>query len=157
MSKPKSIESLTKEVKALKCQVDTLRELTDKAIYTSSKILKTFDNNILRVFIADDDVAIGHSSNWHKVVCNYDSNGRCLGGPRPHSTSRWSIDSTGYHLEGLELEDGRKWSAFKSELKYHQLPVTVIDKHHKAMVEHIKSMGIWYPAIFDLGGEYSSC
>ena len=114
--------------------------------------------NTLEIYSAEKESCIGtRASNWHRIVCNYEGN-VCIGSPRPHWRSTWTITDSGFSLSSMQNEQWKGWRGQyleTNEMKYDELPKDVLQIHHNALVEHIKKMGIFYPCHIydDINGE----
>lgn len=118
------------------------------------RLKKLCAEHVISIYSSDQGVCIGMSNQrWHQIVCGpmHDRNW-------PHWKSSWTVDEKGFHLEAMHDENACGWFGQYREdnkLKFDELPRDVLDLHHKTLVEHIKTLNIWYPcAIYnDFTGE----
>lgn len=84
---------------------------------------------------------------WHRIVCKYEGK-VCLGIPRPYWQSSWSVDDKGFHLESFLDNDWKGWRGQyhpDNAMPFVALPHKIVDLHHKTIMEHIKTLNVWYP------------
>lgn len=128
------IDSVLEEIKKLRSEVKYLRE--------------TCVEQTITVYSAESDICIGMNSPlWHRIVCNYEGD-VCIGTPRHHWQSKWSLQSDGFHLERFVDENWRGWSGQyrpDNALRFDQLPESVLNLHHTTLIQHVQKLGLWYP------------
>lgn len=125
-------------------------ELEKKMKYVAERSVLT---NEIQIYSSATHICIGmQHKDWHRIVCQYDGD-RCIGGPNPHWTTKWMMKSNGFSLESMVDEHWKGWKGQynpDNELKYDQLPKDTLQRHHNALMEHIKQLAIWYPcALYD--------
>jgi hypothetical protein len=127
-----------------------LEEQSDKLFKMERQIgeLQRRQKQTLTIYSADNESCIGMSaSNWHRIVCKYEGS-RCLGGPRPHWTSWWSMDEKGFHFESMLNEQWKGWHGQyheRNELKYDELPRDVLMLHSNTLKKHFEPISLWFP------------
>lgn len=136
---------------------DTLSELR-REIRTLEGRLASIASHVptITVWSADAEVHVGTSygNKWHKIVCQYDDKGQCLGGPRPHFKSDWQITEKGFSLSGFHLYDrkgeSRGWNGqYEAGMRYDEIVGqfgAALKLHSDALSNHIsKDFGLWFP------------